>query len=126
MRPSVTASIASLASPLRRRHTHEPLLAHQRLHNGIAAAAVADGHMVRLDVVQGAPSLKLLQDGLAGVAPLIPLVGPCLLVESAVQVHDVDGGQAMSLADLEVGRVVARGSPSAHPCRSRPPRSRRR
>ena len=60
-------------------------------------------------VLQQAVSLQLLDDLLSHLEPVLSFVVARVLVQRAVGVHDVDGGQAVSLADLEVVVVVAGG-----------------
>ena len=74
-----------------------------------AAVAVANRVAVGLDGLQQAVPLQLLDDPLAHLQPVLSFVVARVLVQSAVGVHDVDGGQAVSLADREVVVVVAGG-----------------
>ena len=64
--------------------------------------------MIGLDLFQHTVPLQLLRNLLSAREPVLALVVAGVLVHGAVGVHDVYDGQAMPLADLEVGGVVAR------------------
>ena len=98
---------------------HEPLLADERLDDGAAALAVANGVSMGLDAVEQPQALELGDDVVAGLEAVLPSEGSALLVDRSVGVHDVDDGEAVTRADLEVRGVVARRDlerSGAEPC----------
>ena len=80
-RPSSSAPGTNFTSPLRRgldrrlgerRHLHEPLPRQARLDDGVAARAVPDGVVVRLDLLQVARVLERRDDALARLEAVEP------------------------------------------------------
>ena len=90
-------------------HADEPLIGEPRLDHGVAAIAVAHRVAVGLDLLEQARRLELRHHAaprVEAVEALEPVrrreADPCL------GRHDVDGGEAVAAADLEVGRIVRR------------------
>ena len=90
-----------------RRHPHVPLLRHDGLHDLVAPVAVAHGVAVRVDLLQQAVPLQLLDDLGPDGEPVLALVRAGVLIHRAVEVHHVDDVEAVALADIEVVVVVA-------------------
>ena len=90
-------------------HFDEPLLAGERLDDGLAALAVTDGVGIGFDLVQQPFFFQVRDDLLAAVEAVHALIGPGVLVHGGVGVQDIDQGQVVPLGDLEVHRVVGRG-----------------
>ena len=88
-------------------HTDEPLLAHQRLHGHGAAVTVPHGVDIRLYSLKQTILFQVSQYGFTALEPVHAFVGPGFPVHCAVQVHGGNDGQAMSLAHLEVHRIVS-------------------
>ncbi len=102
-------------------HRHEPLLGDQRLHDRVAALAVAHHVMVLLDALQQPLLLQRRDDLAPRIEAVHPGVGACLVGHQAAIVDHNHARQAMVLRDLEVGRVVrgrhlhrARAEPAIH------------
>ena len=91
-----------------RLHPHEPLLAEHRLDDRPTALAMPDRMPVRLDLLDQPQPLKVGDDDLAAFEAVHSLVRPRLGVHRAVACHRDDRRQAVSLANLEVDRVVPR------------------
>ena len=116
-----------------RLHLDEPLLGHHRLDGGVAAVAGADFVLQRLDLLQEAAGLQVLQNGLAcfegghaGILAAVQHMGfvDCVLTGSkksiggslvgsaghvAVIGEHAHDGQVMAQAYLKVVGVVGRG-----------------
>ncbi len=90
-------------------HVKEPLLAHQRLDQGVAALAVADAVGVGLRLHQIAAFLQVFDDGGAAFEAVHPLVAARVLSHRRVEGDADDGLQVVALADLKVHDVVAGG-----------------
>ena len=90
-----------------RLHPHEPLRRDQRLDDRVAALAVADRVHVRLSAYQAAVLLAVARRRAERASAIVmPREWTGVGVHRAVGVHDVDRGQTVALADLEVVRVV--------------------
>ena len=107
--PQGTVAIFLERGARERRHPDEPLVGEPRLHHGAAAIAVADGVAVGLHLLQQPGRLELGHDPRAGLIP-VEALEPVGRREADARLggHDVDHGQVVPPADLEVGRVVRR------------------
>src|SRR5580698_6438546 len=86
----------------------EPLRGKARLDYGFAAVAVADAVGVVADAGEEALLFEISDDALAGNVAVEACVRPTLFVDVRGLVHDVDVGQIVALAQLEVVGVVGR------------------
>ena len=87
----------------------EPLIGEQGLEDGVAAIAARHGELVRLDPLDEPERLQVGEDPRPRQSAVEAAVGGGhLVVERCVRVHDVDQGQAMTLAHLVVIEVVRR------------------
>ena len=91
-------------------HLEEPLEANQGFHHRIAALAVAHRVAIVLHLFQQAQAVQFLGHGPAGIEPLPALVLAGRAGHVAVEADDVDDFQAVALANLKVGNVVAGGN----------------
>ena len=89
-------------------HAQPPLLADERLDDGVAAVAVADVVRIGLFLDEQALRLEVGHDELAGLDARQPVIAKAGNVHAAVGVHAVDDLQRVALADLVVHRVVPR------------------
>ncbi len=92
-----------------RRHPDEPLVREPRLHHGIAAVAMPHRMAVVFHLLQQPGRLELCDHApprLVPVETLKPLRRR--KAHPRFRGHDVDAGQAVASADLEVGRIVGR------------------
>ena len=87
-------------------HAQPPLLADEGFDDRMAAVAVPDLVDVRLLLDQEPLRLQLLDHALADLEGGQAVVGQVWCMDGAVQVHAVDDGKAVPLADLVVERVV--------------------
>ena len=87
-------------------HAEPPLLADERLDDGVAPVAVPHVVGVRLFLEQQALLLQVFDDQLAGLDAGQSVVAEARDVHAAVEVHAVDDLEVMALPDLVVHRVV--------------------
>ena len=87
---------------------HEPLGGDQRLHDGLAAVALADGQRVGLDLFEQAQFFEIFDHSLAGFEAIEPGVGAGFGGHAAVLVDHPDAGQIMALAGFEIVGIVRR------------------
>ena len=87
----------------------EPLGGDERLDGGLAAVALAEAERVVLDLDEGAGVLEVGDDALAGVEAVEPGVGSGGGGHVGVVVDDLDLGQVVALAGLEIVGVVRGG-----------------
>ena len=93
-----------------RLHPHEPLLAQPGLDDRATSVAVTHRMEVILDLYQEASGLEILQNTLAGFEPVQPSIRLRRLVgDRAIRLQHVHTRKLVSLADLEVVRIVSRG-----------------
>ena len=89
-----------------RLHLHEPLRRKARLHDRVAAVAVAHRVAVRLDLFDQSAGLEILDQLLAAREAVQPLVGAGILVHDALVGHHIDLPEAVALPHLKVVGVV--------------------
>ncbi|MNZ98344.1 hypothetical protein D3C78_1176240 [compost metagenome] len=91
-----------------RLHSYEPLCGQVRLYNGAAALAMTDlMHMV-LDLYANSLLLKVLHELLAAIRAVQPLIRTRLGIHRTRFVHHDNLRQAVTLAYLEVIRIMRR------------------
>ena len=90
-------------------HFDKPLRGNARLHNGAAAIAGADVVLDRLNFNEEACFVEILDNLLSGLERRHTGVFATIFVDDTAIVHDVDDGQIMAQANLEVVRVMCRG-----------------
>ena len=90
-------------------HLEEPLEADEGFYYRIATLAVAHGMAVVLHLFQQAEAIQFFGDGAAGVEALHAPVFAGQVGHVAVEADNVDDFQAVPLANLKVGNVVAGG-----------------
>ena len=92
-----------------RLHAHEPLRGEERLDDGLAAVAPADGQSVWLDFFQQAEALEIFDHAAAGLEAVEAGVGAGCGGHVAVFIDDLDARQIVAFAGLEIVGIVGRG-----------------
>ncbi len=92
----------------KRFHLDEPLLGGHRFDDGLAAGAVTDRMLCFFDLDEKTGFLEISNDGFSRFVAIYADILACLFIHRAIFVHDDDGLELMSLADLKVIRVMRR------------------
>ena len=90
-----------------RLHPDEPLSGNHRFDDLPAPLAARDLHRVGLGLDHQAGGLHVLPQPAAAFEPIQPGVGTGVFIHGCVRVEHADDRQAVALADLVVGRIVA-------------------
>src|ERR1700722_18032303 len=87
-------------------HRQEPLFGEHRLDHGLASRAYADGVLMRLDFFEQPRNLEMIDDFLARILARHPAIRAAVLVDVRGAVEDRNLLEAVTLAQLEVDRIV--------------------
>src|SRR5271154_2501581 len=89
-----------------RAHAEEPLLGEHRLDHGVASRAYADGVRLGLDLFEQARGFEVVDDLLARFLARQPAIRAAVLVDVRGAVENRDLLEVVTLAQLEVHRIV--------------------
>ncbi len=87
---------------------HKPLRGHQRLHDGSAAIALADGQRVRIDLFEHAEFFEIGNHGLAGGEAIETRVGSGVRGHARIFADHSHVRQIVTLPCFEIVRIVRR------------------